>query len=68
VSKERGPLHKRFQSGLLGQKVEKVKADDIDIRNYAKYLLREGSIWEKRELLECLKSKIQLGEKKISIV
>lgn len=60
--------HKKFQSGLLGQKVDKIKADDIDIRNYAKYLLREGSMWEKRELLYCLKSRIQLGEKKISII
>jgi DNA invertase Pin-like site-specific DNA recombinase len=60
--------HKKFQSGLLGQKVEKVKADDIDIRNYAKYILREGDMWEKRELLSCLKSRIQIGEKKVSIV
>lgn len=60
--------HKKFQSGILGQKTEKVKAEDIDIRNYAKYLLREGDIWEKRELLVCLKSRVQFGERKISII
>lgn len=60
--------HKKFQSGLLGQKADKVKVADIDIRNYTKYLLREGTMWEKRDLLKCLKSRIQLGEKKISII
>lgn len=60
--------HKKFQSGLLGQKADKIKADDIDIRNYAKYLLREGTMWEKRELLSCLKSRVKMGNKKILIV
>jgi hypothetical protein len=50
--------HKKFQSGLLGEKSKKISAADIDIRNYAKHLLREGTMWEKRELLTCLKSRI----------
>ena len=37
------------------------------IRNYAKFILREGSAIEKRELLGCLKSKIILNEKIISL-
>lgn len=60
--------HKKFESGLLGEKPKKISVADIDIRNYAKYLLREGTMWKKRELLTCLKSRIQLGEKKISII
>ena len=32
--------HKKFQSGLLGIKSRTVKVADIDIRNYAKYILR----------------------------
>ena len=38
-----------------------------DIRNYAKYILREGADIEKRELLGCHKSKIQLNQKVISL-
>ena len=58
---------KKFQQVVLGVK-EKVAVGDIDIRNYAKYLLREGSDVEKRELLSCMKSKIVLQEKKISLL
>ncbi len=36
--------HKKFQSGLLGIKGQSVKVADIDIRNYAKYILREYDI------------------------
>ncbi len=57
---------KSFNSDLLGIK-EKIKVGDIDIRNYAKYVLREGSNVEKRELLGCLKSKITLNQKIIAI-
>jgi site-specific DNA recombinase len=60
--------HKKFESGLLGIKGSKVKVDDIDVRNYAKYILREGTIFEKRELLSCLRSKITMAEKEVKIV
>ena len=33
---------------------------EIDLRGYAKYLLKEGSVTEKRELLLCIKSKLVL--------
>lgn len=56
---------KRFSEGVLGQKGMNEKDLDIDIRNYAKYILREGSRDEKREILSCLKSKIFLKDKKI---
>ncbi len=57
---------KKFQQVLLGKK-EKIVVVAIDIRNYAKYLLREGQDLEKRELLGCLRGKIQLKEKTISL-
>ena len=57
--------HKKFQSGLLGEKESKIKVKSIEVRNYAKYILREGQIHEKRELLECLKSKLVLAHKLI---
>lgn len=64
--KEEVERFKKFQQVLLNKK-EKVTADDIDIRNYAKYLLREGTNFEKRELLANLRSKIILQNKKILI-
>ena len=59
--------HKKFQSEVLGKKGASVKVNDIDIRNYAKYLLREGTIFEKRELLSCLRSKLLMRNKQITI-
>lgn len=52
----------------MGKKVEEYRAKDVDIRNYAKYVLSEGTIFEKRELLSCLKSKVSMTAKKIHIV
>lgn len=59
--------HKKFHSGIMGKADESYSVKDADIRNYAKYLLTEGSIFEKRDLLMCLKSKINLIDKKASI-
>ncbi len=57
---------KKFQQIILGKK-NKVSANEVDIRNYAKFILLEGEEIEKRELLGCLRSKIILKNKKISI-
>jgi site-specific DNA recombinase len=59
--------HKKFHSGIMGKAEEEYRAKDADIRNYAKYLLTDGSIFEKRDLLGCLKSKIILKDKRITI-
>ncbi|MCK9588145.1 MAG: recombinase family protein [Terrimicrobiaceae bacterium] len=56
--------YNRFNVGVLGKKQKKFN-QDVDIRNYAKYLLRDGTILEKRELLGCLKSKAILRDRKI---
>ena len=66
--KEEIERNRRFQSGLLGIKEKAVKVADVDIRNYAKYILRDGSITEKREFLTCLRSRVTIAEKSISIV
>lgn len=57
--------HKKFHSNIMGMKDEEYRASDVDIRNYAKYVLREGSVFEKRDLLGCLRSKIQIANKTI---
>ena len=53
--------NKNFQMGLLGIKEKTIKVADIDIRNYAKYILRDGTMVQKRELLSCLRSKITIA-------
>lgn len=57
----------KFRTGVLGHKKEK-SSEDINVRNYTKYLLREGTLIEKRELLSCLTSKLSLKDKKIILV
>ena len=57
---------KKLQRLVGGTKKIEINEGDIDIRGYAKYLLREGSASEKRELLGCLKSRLILRNKAIS--
>lgn len=59
--------HKKFHSGIMGMKEEEYSVKDMDIRNYAKYLLSEGSIFEKRDLLINFKSHLTLYKKNIAL-
>lgn len=58
---------KKFQRMLSG-KTTAIDVEDIDLKNYARYVLREGSDIEKRELLGCLKGKITLNNKVICLI
>jgi DNA invertase Pin-like site-specific DNA recombinase len=51
----------------MQDKSEKVKADEMDVRKYAKYLLENGSLPEKRELLGHLKGRIILKDRRIAL-
>lgn len=57
---------KRFQRSILGTS-NKIEVKDIDMRNYAKYVLKDASDVEKRELLGCLRGTIFLKERRIYI-
>lgn len=57
---------KKFQQSVLGLKQE-IQVNAVDVRNYAKFILKDGSVGEKRELLSCFKSKLTLKEKIISL-
>lgn len=57
---------KRFQQSLLGIK-QKIEISDVDIRDYAKFILKDGMDSEKRELISCFKSKILLKHKVVSV-
>lgn len=57
-----------FRRSVLGEK-EKIKTDkEMDIRNYAKYLLKEGATSDKRELLGNLRSKIMYKDKLLTLL
>ena len=57
-----------FRYGVLKlSDKEKIKQKNIDIKNYAEYILKDGTIFEKRDLLSCLKSRLILKEKILSL-
>jgi len=39
----------------------------VEIKMYAKYILKEGKMEEKRELLSCLRSKLILRDGKVAL-
>lgn len=59
--------HNKFYRGVLGARGKPEVHQDIDLRDYAKYVLREGTNEEKRELMGCFKSKITVLRKVVSI-
>jgi DNA invertase Pin-like site-specific DNA recombinase len=59
--------HNAFQQSVLGLRSDKIKVKEIDIRNYAKHILRDRPIEEKRALLANLRSKLTLDNKTISL-
>ena len=57
---------KKFQSSVLKTKQE-IEIGEVDIKNFAKFILKDGEIQEKRELLDCLEGKIILEDKELRI-
>ena len=57
-----------FQRSVLGSKEKIQNNKDTDIRNYAKYILKEGTTVEKRELLANLRSRIVYKDKKLELL
>jgi hypothetical protein len=56
----------KFSKGILGKtNIDFDKQKEIDMRNYVKYVLREGNLLEKREILGNMESKIIMKDKKI---
>ncbi len=54
-----------FTEGVLGKEVSQTEKTKVDIREYAKYVLKNGTREEKRELLSCLKAKLYLKDQRI---
>ncbi len=60
--------YNKFNQSVLGISDNKIKKQkEMSIKNYAKYILKEGSIYEKRELMSSLQNKIIFKNKKISV-
>lgn len=57
-----------FQRSVLGSKEKIQNSKETDIRNYAKYILKEGTTVEKRELLANLRSRIVYKDKILSLI
>ena len=57
-----------FKNLVLGEKETETDLQKLNIRTYVKYLLKEGSIIEKRELLANLRSRLMYEDKKIALI
>jgi len=53
---------------VKGKPKMQIDEDDIATREYAKYVLKEGSVSEKRDLLGHLRSRLVLNDKKITLI
>lgn len=59
--------YNKFHKSVLGDDSKAKKHKEIDLRTYAKYILRDGTNEEKRELMGCFKSRIKITKQKIEI-
>lgn len=62
--KEEVDRFKKFQTTLTGEDIF-TKATDINIRDYMKFIFKEGNLDEKRELLLSFNQKIYLNKKNV---
>jgi len=58
---------KKLQAMFLGKKRTE-KIETIDLRDYAKFVLKDGSILEQRSVLECISSGLVLKNGKINLL
>lgn len=59
--------YRKFTETILLQKDKNSVVPKVDLRSFAKYILREGSRDERREILNCLGTTIYLKERRIYI-
>jgi len=58
--------HQKFQA-LLGAEIQKIQLQDIDLKNYAKHMLKTGTTVEKRQILSHLKNRLILKDRMITL-
>ena len=59
--------YKAFTEGVLGEKAEKPKQEEVSIRKFAKHILTNGSREEKCEILEYLQNAILVKDRILKI-
>jgi predicted alternative tryptophan synthase beta-subunit len=59
--------YNKFHRSVLGVSSSSTKHKDIDLKTYAKYILKEGSNGEKRDLMGCLESRVVVKQKVVRI-
>ena len=65
LEKEMGRFN-HFRDKVLGlSEDEKATQGKLDLRSYARYLLKEGAVEEKRELMQSFESELVLINKRI---
>jgi DNA invertase Pin-like site-specific DNA recombinase len=57
----------KFTQGVLGMDPDDSRIPKVDLRTYAKYMLREGTSEEKREILDSIKTQVSLLNGKLSL-
>jgi len=57
----------KFQRSVLGSAGTQAKNTDVNEKTYAKYILKEGTNEEKRELMGCFKSKLKITKGIVTI-
>lgn len=65
--KEEMERYRKFTETILLQKDKNSVVPKVDLRSFAKYVLREGSRDEKREIINCIGTTIYLKDRKIYI-
>ena len=58
---------RQFQKQFFGVKKPELPKIEFDPKQYATYVLTQGSLEEKREFLTSIKSKIYLSQKTVSL-
>lgn len=64
--KEEVSRFKKFQLALLGESTD-IDVTDKDMRSYVKFILKDGNLEEKRNLLESMDSRFILKQKKVIV-
>ncbi len=59
--------HNKFQRTVLGLSDPSATHEEINIKTYAKYILKDGTNEEKRELMGCFKSKFTVENGAVTI-
>jgi site-specific DNA recombinase len=57
----------KFQRGVLGMANASKAHEEVDLKTYTKYILKEGTDQEKRELMGCFRTKIRILKGAVTI-